>query len=139
LLYYKPITKENDPFIASKIFDDSIRKELLTYFRNMKDRVDVYSELDDVIKTKMRVYLGDKKMYKLTSWFENKSKSTTKERLYSDFIDGTELIALSKDAEFQQILFEASLKVYNSITVLEVLIKQNAHLISLIENELNTP
>jgi hypothetical protein len=57
LLYYKPITKENDPFIASKIFDDSIRKELLTYFRNMKDRDDVYSELDDVIKTKMRVYL----------------------------------------------------------------------------------
>jgi hypothetical protein len=72
----------------------------------MKDREDVYSELDDVIKTKMRVYLGDKKMYKLTNWFENKSKSTTKERLYSDFIDNTELIALSKDAEFQQILLK---------------------------------
>ena len=136
---YNPITKENDPFIASRIKNDSVRKEILTYFRNMKDMDDIYSELDDIIKNKMRVYLGQKKMYKLNIWFENISKSTTEDTLNSDFIDKTELITLSKDPEFQQILLEASLKINNNIDELKSLIKQNAHLISMIENELNRP
>ena len=76
-------------------------------------------------------------MYKLTNWFENKYKNTAKEDLSYDFIDNAELIALSKDAEFQQILFEASLKIVNTIDILEILIKQNAHLIGVIKNELN--
>lgn len=139
LPYYNPITKENDPFIASKITNESIRKEVLTYFRNMKDMDDIYSELDDVIKAKMRVYLAHKKMYKLSSWFDNKSKSTAKDGFPYDFIDDKELIALSKDPEFQQILFEASLKIAGSIGTLEILIKQNAHLINVINNELNRP
>ena len=133
---YNPIAKENDPFVATKISNDSIRKEILTYFRNMKDMDDIYSELDEVIKTKMRIYLGTKKMYKLTNWFNNKYKNTTKEDSSWDFIDNKELIALSHDPEFQQILFEASLKIVNNIDVLEILIKQNAHLIREIENEL---
>jgi len=134
---YNPITKDNDPFIASKIMNNNIRKEVLIYFRNMKDMDDVYSELDGVIKTKMRFYLGNKEMYKLTNWFENKYKNTAIKDLSYDFIDSAELIALSKEAEFQQILFEASLKIVNNIDVLEILIKQNANLISVIENELN--
>ncbi len=133
---YNPITKDNDPFLSTKITNDTIRKEILVYFRNMKDMDDVYSELDEVIKTKMRIYLGNKKMYKLTNWFENKYKNTTVEDLSFDFIDSAELIALSKEAEFQQILFEASLKIVNNIDVLEILIKQNAHLISVIETDL---
>jgi hypothetical protein len=137
LLYYNPITKENDPFVASKITSDRIRKEVLIYFRNMKDVDDVYSELEDVIKTKMRVFLGQKNMYKLTDWFENKSERIAKDDLTFEFIDATELIALSKDAEFQQILFEASLKVKNTTDDLNILIKQNAYLISVIESELN--
>ncbi len=139
LLFYNPITKENDPFITSKIVNDSIRKEVLTYFRNMKDMDDIYSELDEVIKTKMRVFLGNKKMYKLTNWFENKYKNTAKEDFSYDFIDNEELIELSKDPEFQQILFEASLKNVNTIDILKILIKQNANLINVITNELNRP
>ena len=134
---YNPITKDNDPLIASKIINNKIRKEVLIYFRNMKDMDDIYSELDGVIKTKMRFYLGNKKMYKLNNWFENKYKNTAIKDLSYEFIDNAELIALSKEAEFQQILFEASLKIVNNIDVLEILIKQNAHLISVIENELN--
>ncbi len=137
LPYYNPITKENDPFLATKITNESIRKEILIYFRKMKDMDDIYSDLDDVIKTKMRIYLGNKKMYKLTNWFENKYKNTAVEDLSYDFIDSAELKVLSKDAEFQQILFEASLKIVNNIDVLEILIKQNAKLIRVIENELN--
>jgi hypothetical protein len=137
LPYYNPITKENDPFLATKINNDSIRKEILIYFRKMKDMDDIYSDLDDVIKTKMRVFLGNKKMYKLNNWFENKYKNTAVQDLSYDFIDIAELIALSKEAEFQQILFEASLKTVNNIDVLEILINQNAHLISVVENELN--
>jgi hypothetical protein len=136
---YNPITKENDPFLATKVTNDSIRKEILIYLRDMKDMDDIYSELDEVIKTKMRIYLGNKKMYKLTNWFENKYKNTAIEDLSYDFIDSAELMALSKDAEFQQILFEASLKIVNNIDVLEILIKQNANLIRVIENELNRP
>ncbi|TXE18803.1 hypothetical protein ES692_04955 [Psychroserpens burtonensis] len=139
LPYYNPITKENDPFLATKITNESIRKEILIYFRKMKDMDDIYSDLEDVIKNKMRIFLGTKKMYKLTNWFENKYKNTTVQDLSYDFIDSAELIALSKDTEFQQILFEASLKIVNNIDVLELLIKQNAKLIRVIENELNTP
>jgi hypothetical protein len=87
LPYYNPITKENDPFLATKITNESIRKEILIYFRKMKDMDDIYSDLDDVIKTKMRIYLGNKKMYKLTNWFENKYKNTAVEDLSYDFID----------------------------------------------------
>ncbi|MFT4849976.1 MAG: hypothetical protein ACI83B_002525 [Sediminicola sp.] len=134
---YNPITKDNDPLIASKIINNNIRKEILIYFRNMKDMDDVYSELDGIIKTKMRFYLGNKKMYKLTNWFENKYKNTAIKDLSYDFIDSAELIVLSKETEFQQILFEASLKIVNNIDVLEILIKQNANLIRVIENELN--
>jgi hypothetical protein len=137
LPYYNPITIENDPFVATKISNDIIRKEILTYFRNMKDMDDIYSQLDDFIRNKMRVYLGDRKMYNVTSWFENKSKGYSNDTLNFDFIDKTELIALSKDPEFQQILFEASLKIDNNINVLKVVIEQNAHLISVIKNELN--
>jgi hypothetical protein len=134
---YNPITIENDPFVATKISNDIIRKEILTYFRNMKDMDDIYSQLDDFIRNKIRVYLGDRKMYNVTSWFENKSKGYSNDTLNFDFIDKTELIALSKDIEFQQILFEASLKIDNNINVLKVVIEQNAHLISVIKNELN--
>jgi hypothetical protein len=137
IIFYNPITKDNDPFIATKIANASIRKEVLTYLRNMKDMDDLYSELDEVINNKMRVYLGQKKMYKLTNWFENKYKNTAVEDSSFDFIDSEELKALSRDVEFQQILFEASLKVVNSTDFLEILIKQNAHLIGVIENELN--
>jgi hypothetical protein len=139
LPYYNPITKENDPFLATKITNESIRKEVLIYFRKMKVMDDIYSDLDDVIKTKMRIYLGTKKMYKLTIWFENKYKNTAVQDLSYDFIDSSELIALSKDTEFQQILFEASLKIVNNIDVLEILIKQNAQLIQVIESEFNRP
>ena len=76
-------------------------------------------------------------MYKLANWFENKSKSTAKGGFSFDFIDNRELITLSKDPEFQQILFEASLKITNNIDVLDILIKQNTHLINVINNELN--
>jgi hypothetical protein len=76
-------------------------------------------------------------MYKLTNWFENKYKNTAVKDLSYDLIDSDELTELSKDVEFQQILFEASLKIVNNIDVLEILIKQNANLIRVIENELN--
>ncbi len=135
---YNPIAKENDPFVATKITNDIIRKEILTYFRNMKDMDDIYSELDEVIKNKMRIYLGTKKMYKLTDWFDNKHKGTIKEDWSWDFIDNKELIVLSQDPEFQQILFEASLKIVNNIDYLELLIKQNANLIRVLDNELKT-
>jgi hypothetical protein len=134
---YQPIAKENDPFVATKITNDHVRKEILRYFLNMKEMDDIYSELDDIIKSKMRVYLGQKKLYNLNNWFENKSNISSVNNLKFDFIDKVELMTLAKDPEFQQILFEASLKVDNNINVLEKIIASNAHLISVIENELN--
>ena len=136
---YNPITQENDPFVAAKITNDIIRKEILTYFRNMKDMNDTYIELDDIIRNKMRGFLGDKKMYNVTGWFQNKSKGHSDNKFNFDFIDKTELITLSKDIEFQQILFEASLKTDGNLYILKKVIEQNAHLIRVIENELNRP
>ena len=45
-LFYNPITKENDPFIASKISNDEVRSEILTYFRNIKNMEESYREFE---------------------------------------------------------------------------------------------
>jgi hypothetical protein len=62
-LYYNPITKANDPFIAHKISNDSIRKEILSYFRLLNDLDGSYGEFDNVVQNRMHIYLGKQKVH----------------------------------------------------------------------------
>lgn len=131
LLWYNPITKENDPFVANKISNNQIRKEIQVYFRYTKDMDDIYGEFEDVIKDRMRIYLAEQNIHNLSAWFENQSLESV------NIIRREQLIELSKQPEFQQLLFEASGKCSEVMDALEALLAQNIKLISLLEAELN--
>lgn len=109
LLYYNPIMKENDPLVSNKLSSKSIRKEILNYFRYLKDMDNSYGEFEVVIQDRMRVFLSKNEMHDLSGWFENKSIETNT-GIYQDIIRSEDLILLSKMPEFQQLLFEASIK-----------------------------
>jgi type II secretory pathway pseudopilin PulG len=130
--YYNPITKENDPSIASKISNDTIKTRILNYFRNMKDMDNTFSEFDAVIHNRIRVFLGEKGAHDLSSWFDNQSMYISEGEIM-DIISSDELKSLSKMTEFQQLFFEASIKLSDLIRTLEILIDQNKKLISTIE------
>ncbi len=134
--YYNPITKENDPSIASKISNDTIKASILNYFRNMKDMDNSYGEFDAVIHNRIRVFLGSKGAHDLTSWFDNQNMYISKGEI-NDIISSDKLKSLSKMTEFQQLLFEASIKLTDVFRTLEILIDQNNKLISTIEVVLN--
>lgn len=128
LLYYKPMSRENDPLIASKISNSAIREELLTYMQEINDMNQIYRELDDVIRNRIRIYLGKEQLYNLPGWFESNKNFES-----SEMIKETDLIALSKKSEFQQILFEANAKIMDTSQILSSLIKQNYTLMRAIE------
>ena len=136
LPYYNPIAKDNDPQIASKIFNDSIRKAILNYFRAMKDLDDTYGEFQDMVRERMRIFLANNNLHNLSGWFESEKKLNYVSDNLKRIISSEDLVKISKNPEFQQLLLEASLKVNETINVLIVLMDKNEKLIVLIENSL---
>jgi len=136
LPYYNPIAKENDPQIANKISDDSIRKSVLDYFRAMNDLDDTYGELQEMIRERMRIFLGEKNIHNLPAWFESGKRLNYVSDNLQKIINPEDLVIISKTPEFQQLLLEASLKVNETINVLNVLMDKNEKLIALIEHSL---
>ena len=128
LLYYNPIARANDPFITSKINNEKIRQEILAYFRCMNDMEDVYGELEDVVINRIRPFLADQEAQDITVWFENKDINSY------HLIPVESLAELSKRPDFQQLLFEASVKLSENITALDLLVQQNNKLKSNIED-----
>lgn len=135
LPYYNPISRENDPFIAGKISNYSIRDQILLYFRYMKDMDEAYAEFHFVMKDRMRVFLAEKAAHDLTSWFEHDRASyaeTSQPGLYSIILE-EELRKLSKTTEFQQLMFETDIRSMESFNSSTVLSQQNHQLIRNIE------
>jgi len=118
LIWFNPITKENDPFIASKTSNEVIRREIQSYFRAMKNMEHIYDEFSTVIKSQMRPYLGTKGLYNLKTEFEHSKTGP-------EWLDKQGLIELSRGSEFQQLLFEAHIKLREVKEKLGVLMKQN--------------
>ena len=133
-LYYNPITIKNDPFVANKISNDAIRKEIMNYSRFMKDLDDTYGEFEKVIHDRMRVFLGKKEVHSLSGWFENQDLDKNS-GISEDIISQKDLILLAKTKEFQQLLLEASIKLRETLFTLEVLITQNNTLKHTIQKE----
>lgn len=119
-IVYNPIVQVNDPLLASKISNAHVREELSAYFRAMSEMEEVYGELGDVIKNRIRIYLGEKNLYNLPGWFDGGKDFYT-----SEILKERDLRAISKKAEFQQILFEANLKIYDCKNRLNSLIEHN--------------
>jgi len=136
LPYYNPIAKENDPQITSKVSNDSIRKAVLNYFRAMKDLDDTYGEFQDLVRERMRVFLADNNLHNLSAWFESEKRLNYVNDNNQKIINPDDLVKISKTPEFQQLLLEASLKVNETIIVLNALMDNNEKLIGLIEKSL---
>ena len=131
LLFYNPITKENDPVIASKISNEEIRNEILVYFRSIKDMEDTYGEFEEVIQQRMRPFLSKKGVHNLSTWFENQNRLVDT-NIDKSIISATDLISLSTEIEFQQLLLESSIKCEEAYQALNSMIKQNDKLIKTI-------
>ena len=112
--------------ISDNISNKVVRKRLLDYDLKQK-RLGVYNqELRSIVVDRMRLFLSDKGMYKLDAVFDNK-------KLGMPFIDEAELKALSKTIAFQQLLFEAKLKLGHLQKKLQDLIKNNEKLTTFIK------
>jgi hypothetical protein len=135
LIYYNPIAIKNDPFVADKISNEDIRKEINTYSRYLIDLDFTYSENAGLLENRIRVFLADKKVHKLSNYFGNQENSV-KGGVPLDFVDKAGLILLSKTPEFQQLLLEASIKTKNTASNIGTVLTQNQKLKDLIQKEL---
>ncbi|TDQ17022.1 hypothetical protein DFQ04_1670 [Algoriphagus boseongensis] len=135
LILFNPVAMENDPFVASKISNESIRKEILNYSRTLKDLEETYAEFKELVENRIRIFLADQKVHQLSKWFEGEGVKVKGEITF-DFIDKADLILLSKTPEFQQLIFEASVKSKNTEFILREVLSQNQKLKEVIQNEL---
>lgn len=134
MIYHSPVAIKNDPDIAGKISNENIRKEINTYSRYLIDLDATSLQFEELIENRMRVFLADKKVHRLSNWFE--SKAIAKEVLPFEFVDKTDLILLAKTPEFQQLLLEASIKSKSTGANYETVLAQNQKLKELIHKEL---
>ena len=135
---FQPITKKNDPFIIDKIKNELIRTEVVSYFSDL-DKTDKFmDQLRNVMFDGMRAYLREKKQHDLSALFEDKNKSLTQENNFNDFIREENLIALSKEPEFQQLLFELNIKLTEYSWTLNNALLQNEKLKETISKELKS-
>ncbi len=135
LPYYNPIITDKNPLTIGVISNETIKQEILNYFRAMVDMNDSYGEFEYVIQRRLRIFLSDKQVHDLPGWFENKDMRY-KSGIYKNFIKAEDLVKLSKTPEFQQLLLEASIKAEESLMALNALMEQNKKLIASIENSL---
>jgi hypothetical protein len=135
MIYHNPIAIKNDPFIASKISNEDIRKEINTYSRYLIDLDATSLQFDEFIENRLRVFLAEKKVHRLSNWFE--SKAYVKEIVSFEFVDKVDLTLLSKTPEFQQLLLEASIKSKSTGANYETVLTQNQILKEVILKELN--
>ena len=135
LIYYNPIAIKNDPSVADKISNEDIRKEINTYSRYLIDLDFTYSENAGLLENRIRVFLADKKVHKLSNYFGNQENSV-KGGVPLDFVDKEGLNLLSRSPEFQQLLLEASIKTKNTESNIETVLTQNQKLKDLIQKEL---
>lgn len=135
LIYYNPIAIKNDPFVADKISNEYIRKEINTYSRYLKDLDITYLEYAELLEKRVRVFLANNKVHQLANWFENRD-SRIKEGTPFEFVDKARLIFISKTPEFQQLLLEVSIKTKNTGANIETILTQNEKLKDLIQKEL---
>ena len=135
-LIYNPIARENNPDIASKLNDKTIRENVQNYYRQMNDTEGSNDEFDAIV-LKIRDFLRKKKIHKLSAWFESKMNLGENSETAPNIIHSESLEVLSKDEDFQQLLFESSIKSNELKVSLNILIKNNTDLMETIRTYIN--
>ena len=135
-LVYDPLAKENDPNIAYKINSAKIREEIQIYFRSMSTVAEAQKEHETVV-FKIRDFIRRHKMHNVQYWFDSKMLATSSRGEAEKLINESNLVLLSKNEDFQQLLFESSIKSNEIKQTLTKLIANNTRLITKIKNYLN--
>ncbi|MDO1501189.1 DUF6090 family protein [Winogradskyella maritima] len=135
-LRYNPIARENNPDITSKLNDKTLRERVQNYYRQMSDTDESNSEFDAVV-LKIREFLRKRKGHNLSAWFESKMSLGENIETVPDIISSESLELLSKDEDFQQLLFESSIKLNELRVFINVLTKDNSALMETIRTYIN--
>ncbi|MEP0133097.1 MAG: DUF6090 family protein [Eudoraea sp.] len=135
-LVYDPLAKENDPNIANKINNDKIRGEIQIYFRSMSSVTEAEKEHESVV-FKIRDFIRRHKMHDVQYWFDSRKLEASSGREAEKLINESNLVMLSKNEDFQQLLFESSLKSNEMKQTFTKLIGDNTRLITKIKKYLD--
>ena len=129
LLKFSPNMNQDYATLSDKITNDEIRESLLLYDWELNNFEAEFSEFQIVIE-RIRIFLGEKGKYKLEGLYNTDNMDN------AIYLDKDQLIPLAKTVEFQQLMFEAKLKLeYLKIRLLKIL-KQNAALNQTIEKNI---
>jgi hypothetical protein len=134
-LNYNPIAKENDPNIGAKIGDEQIREDIQSYFRSMSFVLEAQEEHENVV-FEIRSLLRKQRVHDIKAWFESSMYLSQESELNNQIIKSETLVELSENEDFQQLLFESSVKLHSLEAGLNELIKDNSDLMSVIRNHI---
>ena len=126
IILYAPIGKKNDPFVADKIKNTKVRQEIIKYFISVENIDESLNQLKDIVGNQIRGYLRQKEVHNLSSAFGNNDGAVNK----------TLLIEISKEPQFQQLLFESNIKTKEVAFFIERALKQNSILKNVISKEI---
>lgn len=132
-LVYNPVARENDPNITIKINNSEIREEIQVYFRNMSAVYDSNYEHERVI-FKIREFLRKNRIHKVQAWFDSEMLVTLESEVPEFIINRSDLVMLSKNEDFQQLLIESSIKLNEIKQTLTELIEDNTRLMMEVNN-----
>lgn len=135
-LVYNPVARENDPNITIKINNSEIREEIQVYFRNMSAVYDSNYEHERVI-FKIREFLRKNRIHKVQAWFDSEMLVTLESEVPEFIINRSDLVMLSKNEDFQQLLIESSIKLNEIKQTLTELIEDNTRLMIEVNNYIN--
>ena len=135
-LIYNPVARENDPNITNKINNNKIREEIQVYFRNMSAVYDSNYEHERII-FKIREFLRKNRIHKAQAWFDSEMLVDLESEVTEFIIERSDLVMLSKNEDFQQLLVESSIKLNEVKQTLTELIEDNTRLMEEVTNYIN--
>lgn len=127
-LVFHPVAHENNPEIVDKLIDTEIREAIQSYFRLMSEVEEAVSEYDTAV-LEIRAFLRKYHIHQIKAWFEGEmfeKKGNDKDVV--DIVQKEDLVYLANDEDFNQLLFESSLKINETKEALGRLIDDNAGL-----------
>ena len=116
---YYPVTPSHNQNVADQISNDEARDAILRYF-NIEKRVKGASEeLKAVAVQRMRTYLLNKEAHNLSNWYNREDIGS------AAIITREDIVSLTTDPEFQQLLLELSIKSQEYKSQLEDILEYN--------------
>ena len=131
IIIYEPIGKKNDPFVADKIKNTKVRQEIIKYFISVENIDESLNQLKDIVGNQIRGYLRQKEVNNLSAAFGNGILAS-----YDGAVNKTLLVEISKEPQFQQLLFESNIKTKEVAFFIARALKQNSILKNVISKEI---